>query len=69
MKRGRMTNKINARLDSIAHMKANIPSFRDLEVETGIRAAYLRQLVSAKVRAISNKCADQSGTERDSIET
>jgi hypothetical protein len=67
MKRGRMTNKIAARLDAVAHLKASITTFKELEKETGIRASYLRQLMSVKVRSISNKCDDSRGTETDSI--
>lgn len=50
----RMTPEIEARLEEVARLKAQTPTFEELERETGLTRGYLRQIVSAKVHVISN---------------
>lgn len=52
--RKRMTAEIDARLDEVARLKADTPSFEELERETGLKRGYLRQIVSEKVQIITN---------------
>lgn len=56
--------KVEARLDEVARMKAATPTYRELELETGICATYLREIISEKVRAIielTDQCMDSDG--------
>jgi hypothetical protein len=47
--------KIEARLDEVARMKFETPTYEELERETGLCVGYLRAVISAKVRELSNK--------------
>lgn len=62
MRPRKLTPQVEARLDEIARRKSTIPSFKELERETGLSAGYLRQVVSAKVHLITNKRDDSCGT-------
>lgn len=62
MKPRKLTDKVEARLDAIAQLKADIPTFKELEKETGLSSGYLRQIMSAKVQLITNKRDDSCGT-------
>ena len=64
MKPRKRSVTIEARLDEVARMRAQIPTYRELEIETGLSEAYLRELISEKVRAIAeqtDKCMDSRG--------
>lgn len=56
--------KVEARLDEVARLKFETPTYHELEIETGIGATYLRAIVSKKVRALvelSNQCMNSDG--------
>jgi hypothetical protein len=51
----KVTPEIDARLDRIARSKSETPTYKQLERETGLRENYLRQIISAKMKALTNK--------------
>lgn len=55
MSQRKVTPEIDARLDLIAHFKFETPTYKELERETGVRGAYLRQLICKKIKALTNK--------------
>lgn len=52
------TPEIEARLDEVARMKFGTPTYRELEIETGLSAIYLRAIISAKILELSNQCME-----------
>lgn len=58
MRPRKRTAEIEARLDEVARLKFGIPSYRQLEIETGLSAIYLREVISAKIRELSNQCRE-----------
>lgn len=60
MRPRKVTDEIDARLERIADLKAQIPNFKDLAEETGLTESYLRQLISRKVQIRTNKCYEQT---------
>jgi len=50
----KITPEIAARLDEVAQLKAATPSFEELTRETGLTQGYLRQIVSEKVRVLTD---------------
>ena len=56
MRPRKLTPAIEARLNQIARMKHDVPTYKQLSHETGLRPNYLRQLISAKMQELSNKC-------------
>lgn len=63
MKPRKRTVSIEARLDEVARMKAQIPTYRELEAETGLAESYLREIISEKIRAIveqTHQCMDSN---------
>lgn len=55
--------QIEARLDEVAQMRAHIPTYRELEIETGLSQSYLRQTISEKIREIVD-ATNQSSVSR-----
>lgn len=42
-------------------MRFNTPTYRELEIETGLSQIYLRELVSEKIQALTNQSKETSG--------
>lgn len=64
MRPRKRTKSIEARLDEVARLKFETPTYRELEQETGLSESYLRGLISEKIRKLaelSNQCMDTSG--------
>jgi hypothetical protein len=59
--RTKLTVKVEARLDEVARMKSLIPTYRELEIETGLSQIYLRELVSEKIQALTNQSRETAG--------
>lgn len=53
--RPRRSLEIETLLDQVARMKSEIPTYEELERKTGLCVGYLRAVISAKVRELSNK--------------
>lgn len=60
MRPRKLTPEIEARLDQIAWLKVDVPTYRELASETGLCPAYLRELISARVREFSDKRRESS---------
>jgi hypothetical protein len=61
----RITPEIEARLEEVAKLKIQTPSFAKLARETGLTESYLRQVVSKKIRVIANNRAVSCETNCD----
>jgi hypothetical protein len=59
--RTKLTVKVEARLDEVARMRFNTPSYRELEIETGLSQNYLRELISEKIQALTNQSRETPG--------
>jgi hypothetical protein len=60
----KLNDEKRSRIEQVARLKADTPSFKELARETGLTVSYLRKLVSEKVQVIENKCSDSRGTGR-----
>lgn len=56
MKPRKRTVSIEARLDEVARMRAAIPTYHELEIETGLSASYLKNIISEKIRILAEQC-------------
>lgn len=55
MSRGKLTTTIRARLETIAGLIARIPTYKQLEEETGLSRHYIAVIVSRKAKELRNK--------------
>lgn len=54
-RRSLLSPEKRARLESIAALKASLPSSRQLAIELGVTTLYVRQLLSRMIRVHRNK--------------
>lgn len=55
MSRGKLTTTIRTRLETIASLVALIPTYKQLEEETGLSRHYIAVIVSRKAKELRNK--------------